>query len=157
MDWALSPEPVIRFGIFLGVFAAMAFWETRAPRRRRRLPRGTRWAANLALVSLDTALLRLLFPGAAVGAAALAARQTWGLLPLLDLPLWVQGALGVLALDLAVYLQHLVFHAAPSLWSSRSSRRRSDSSHLNGRRRLRPSPARPALPSPTARPSRAAR
>ena len=65
----LTAEPTIRLAAFLGVLAAMALWEIAAPRRRRDIPRVIRWTNNLALVALDTAILRLSFPILAVGLA----------------------------------------------------------------------------------------
>jgi sterol desaturase/sphingolipid hydroxylase (fatty acid hydroxylase superfamily) len=65
---------------------------------------------------VDTVLLRLAFPLLAVGLAALAARQGWGLLNRGTLPAWLAFGLAVLALDLTIYLQHVMFHAVPALW-----------------------------------------
>jgi len=113
---ALTSEIGLRLTVFSAVFTAMALWELFAPRRALRLPKRARWTANLGLVALDTVVLRTLFPAAAVGAAAMAAERGWGLLALLGLPGWAAVPLSVVALDLAVYLQHLVFHAAPTLW-----------------------------------------
>lgn len=112
----LTAEVALRLGAFAAVFAGMGVWERLAPRRGLRAPRRSRWTANLGLVALNTLVLRLLFPAAAVGAAALAADRGWGLLTLVALPAGVAAALSVVALDLAVYLQHVVFHAIPTLW-----------------------------------------
>ena len=79
-QWALAHEPAVRLGAFFGVFALMALWEAVAPRRARLLPRRVRWLHNLALVVLNSLILRLLFPLAAVGFALLAAGRGWGLL-----------------------------------------------------------------------------
>jgi sterol desaturase/sphingolipid hydroxylase (fatty acid hydroxylase superfamily) len=38
------------------------------------------------------------------------------LFPALDLPRWASVLLAVMALDLANYLQHVLFHAVPALW-----------------------------------------
>jgi sterol desaturase/sphingolipid hydroxylase (fatty acid hydroxylase superfamily) len=116
MTGVLTSEPVLRLAAFAAVFAAMALWEAVAPCRSLRLPKRPRWIANLSLVGLNTVILRLLFPAAAVGVAAVAAERGWGALALLDLPLWASVPLAVLVLDLAVYLQHVVFHATPTLW-----------------------------------------
>ena len=70
-DWALAHEPAVRLGAFFGVFGLMALWEALAPRRTRSLPRRVRWLHNLALVVLNSLILRLLFPLAAVGFALL--------------------------------------------------------------------------------------
>ncbi|HSO07152.1 MAG TPA: sterol desaturase family protein [Pelomicrobium sp.] len=109
-------EALVRLAAFAGVFAAMALAETLWSRRARQLARPKRWLPNLALVAVDAAVVRLLFPAAAVGFAALAAREGWGLLNAWTLPPWAAFALGFLALDLAVYLQHVMFHAVPALW-----------------------------------------
>lgn len=109
-------EAAIRLGAFLGIFALMALWEWRAPRRPLSVSRALRWSGNLGLVALNTLLLRLLFPAAAVGLAATAADQGWGLLNQLAPPSWVAVPLAVLALDLVIWVQHVLFHAVPALW-----------------------------------------
>jgi len=115
-DMLLHYEPALRLGAFLGIFALMALWERLAPRRPLTQPWTTRWLNNLLLVSLNTAVLRLLFPAAAVGMAAVATERHWGLLQQLDWPGWLATLLGVVALDAAIYLQHVLFHAVPVLW-----------------------------------------
>lgn len=112
----LANEPLIRMGFFLGVLLVMATWEFAAPRRRRGIPRLLRWSNNLGVVALDTLLVRLLFPVVAVGLALLAEDRGWGLFNLLQVPGWLAFILSLLALDLAIYLQHVMFHAVPGLW-----------------------------------------
>jgi sterol desaturase/sphingolipid hydroxylase (fatty acid hydroxylase superfamily) len=116
MSGALATEQVLSLGSFFAVLAAMALWETLAPRRVLCMPKGKRWAANLGLAALNTMLLRLLFPAAAGGAAALAVDRGWGVLSLLHLPAWAAVPLSIVVLDLAIYLQHVLFHASPTLW-----------------------------------------
>jgi sterol desaturase/sphingolipid hydroxylase (fatty acid hydroxylase superfamily) len=112
----LSHEPAVRLAFFLGVLLAMAGWEVWAPRRRQLLSRWVRWPSNLGIAVLNTLLLRLAFPAAAVGLAALAADRGWGLLNNIPLPDAARLVLALLALDLAIYLQHVMFHAVPVLW-----------------------------------------
>ncbi len=112
----LSNEPLIRLGAFLGVFALMAAWELLAPRRRLSLSRWQRWPSNIALSALNTALVRVLFPTAAVALALVGEQRGWGLLNAIQLPPWLALAIAVLALDLVIYLQHVLFHAVPALW-----------------------------------------
>jgi sterol desaturase/sphingolipid hydroxylase (fatty acid hydroxylase superfamily) len=107
---------MIRLFAFAGIFAVMAAWEVLAPRREQRLARGTRWPSNIGVVVLDTVLVRLVFPTTAVGLALLAEARGWGLLHALELPIWASVPLAVVALDLAIYLQHVLFHAVPVLW-----------------------------------------
>jgi sterol desaturase/sphingolipid hydroxylase (fatty acid hydroxylase superfamily) len=55
-------------------------------------------------------------PTAAVGVALEAESGHWGLLGLTGWPAWVKILLGIVTLDLAIYLQHVLFHAVPALW-----------------------------------------
>ncbi|WP_338115317.1 sterol desaturase family protein [Thiocystis minor] len=109
-------EPTLRLAAFLGIFAAMALWELRAPRRALSVSKLRRWSANLGLVVLNTLLLRLAFPVAAVGLAATATSHGWGLLNQIALPAGVELVLALVALDLAIWAQHVFFHAVPALW-----------------------------------------
>ena len=112
----LDHEPTIRLGFFLGVLAAMAVWELAAPRRRLVASRPLRWLSNLAVVILGTGLLRLIFPILAVGLASLAELRGWGLFNAIEVPSWLAFVASLLVLDLAIYLQHVAFHAVPILW-----------------------------------------
>ena len=71
----LAGEPAIRLGVFLGVFTVMALWESVAPRQERSRGRRLRWPGNLGIVVVDTVVLRVLFPTAAVGMALLAEQR----------------------------------------------------------------------------------
>ncbi|MGE3147341.1 MAG: sterol desaturase family protein [Pseudorhodoplanes sp.] len=112
----LTYEPAIRLGAFAGILAAMALWELLAPRRRQTIGRLKRWPGNLGIVVLNTIFVRFLFPTAAVGAALFAETHGWGLLHALEAPGWVAVIASVILLDLAIYLQHVLFHAVPVLW-----------------------------------------
>ena len=109
-------EPLVRFLAFASVFGLLALWELLAPRRPRTYARGARWPSNLGVVALDTLLVRLIFPAAAVGVALMGEARGWGLLPIAGVSPWVAVPLAVLALDLAIYFQHVLFHAVPALW-----------------------------------------
>jgi sterol desaturase/sphingolipid hydroxylase (fatty acid hydroxylase superfamily) len=115
-DSLLAYESMIRLGIFAGVLALIAGWELAAPRRPQAIGRGLRWPNNLGIVVLDTLLLRLVFPTAAVGFALFAEAQGWGLFNAIAVPPWLAVIASVLILDLAIYLQHVLFHAVPALW-----------------------------------------
>ena len=115
-DALLANEPLVRLFIFAGIFATMAAWEIFAPRREQKLTRGRRWPSNIGVVVLDTVLVRLVFPTTAVGLALLTEARGWGLFHALELPIWATLPLAVMALDLVIYLQHVLFHAVPMLW-----------------------------------------
>jgi sterol desaturase/sphingolipid hydroxylase (fatty acid hydroxylase superfamily) len=112
----LNHEKTIRLGFFLGVFVLITLWEFISPKRPLSVSKGSRWLNNLGIVFLNTMLLRLLFPAAAVGMAALAARQGWGLQNYFQLPIVLATLLSVIALDFIIYLQHVLVHAVPALW-----------------------------------------
>ncbi len=109
-------EVTIRLAFFFGIFALMAIWEVRAPRRTRTLTRLQRWTSNLGLVVLNTVVLRILFPAAAVGMAVFTSAQCWGFLNAIDLPGWLAMLLAVVALDFVIWVQHVLVHAVPALW-----------------------------------------
>jgi sterol desaturase/sphingolipid hydroxylase (fatty acid hydroxylase superfamily) len=111
-----SLEIAIRLTAFAAVFGAMALWEIRAPRRGLQSGRIARWPSNLGVLVVDTLLVRILVPSAAVGAALFAAGRGYGLINLAGFRLSIASLLGFLALDLAIYLQHVVFHKVPLLW-----------------------------------------
>lgn len=115
-QWLLNHEMLARLGFFVGVFTLVAIWEWLAPKRMLLLPKVSRWANNLALVVLNTILLRLIFPMAAVGLAALSVQQDWGILNSFQVPPILAVVLAVVALDFVIYLQHVMMHAVPILW-----------------------------------------
>jgi sterol desaturase/sphingolipid hydroxylase (fatty acid hydroxylase superfamily) len=115
-EFVLLHESLIRFAAFCAIFAAMAAWELLAPRRILALTRSRRWLSNLGVMVLDTLLVRLILPAAIVGGAVFAGIQGWGLLNYLNTPAWFGILVAVVMLDLAIYLQHVLFHAVPALW-----------------------------------------
>lgn len=115
-DFVLQHEPAIRLGFFFGILTIMAGWEVLAPRRVLTISKPGRWTNNLGIVFLNSFVLRVLFPAGAVGVALFAGKQGWGLLNYFEVPYVVAVALSVVALDFAIYLQHVMFHAVPALW-----------------------------------------
>jgi len=111
-----NTELVVRVGAAVCIFAAMALWEVLSPKRALSIGRVRRWPGNLGILVLDALLVRLLIPGAAVGMAVVAAQRGWGLLNITPWPGWLEALIGFLALDLAIYAQHVAFHKVPLLW-----------------------------------------
>jgi sterol desaturase/sphingolipid hydroxylase (fatty acid hydroxylase superfamily) len=114
--WILGHEIPIRLSFFFGIFAIVAASEQLAPRRIPTVSRAIRWSNNLGLVFLNSLVLRLLFPVAAAGVAAVAHQRGWGLLNNYEVAFSVATVLSVIAMDCALYLQHVMFHAIPVLW-----------------------------------------
>lgn len=109
-------EIAIRLGGATMVFAVMSMWEWHTPRRHLTVGRRPRWPGNLGILAIDIVAVRLLVPTAAVGVALIAAEKGWGLFAMLGLPAWAAVMIGVIALDLVIYVQHVVFHHVPVLW-----------------------------------------
>ena len=115
-DFVLQQESMVRLGMFSLVFAVMLVWELLTPRRELTQSKKQRWTSNLALFVLNSIVLRLLFPAAAVGLALTTADMGWGIFNLWDFPIWFEIVAAVLILDLAIYLQHVLMHRIPWLW-----------------------------------------
>ncbi len=115
-QFVLAHEPVIRLSFFIGVFALVGICEVVAPQRVLTVSKSLRWASNLGLVVLNTVLLRLLFPIAAVGVAAFCAANGWGVLHHFQVPFWLAAPLALLAMDFVIWLQHVMVHAVPVMW-----------------------------------------
>ncbi|MBE0558757.1 MAG: sterol desaturase family protein, partial [Proteobacteria bacterium] len=65
---------------------------------------------------IDAGVARFLAPILPVGLALLAASRGWGVLNQLSVPYWASVLIGVLLLDLVIYLQHVMFHTLPLFW-----------------------------------------
>jgi len=113
---AIAYEPLIRLGAFFFIFPAMALWETLRPRRQQAFARRARWLHNLGLSLLNSVVLRIVAPGGVIAVAVAGEVHGWGLLNALALPAWVAIPVSVVLLDLAIYFQHVMFHAVPTLW-----------------------------------------
>jgi|UniRef100_A0A6H1ZHL6 sterol desaturase/sphingolipid hydroxylase (fatty acid hydroxylase superfamily) len=116
----LESEATIRLVAFLAIFGSMAAFELWSPRLERPEMRGAlksrRWLTNLSIVILSSALLRIVFPAAAVGAALWAEANGYGLMRLAGLNGVIAGIIAFVVLDFAVWFEHLVSHKIPLLW-----------------------------------------
>jgi len=115
-EWILGNEVPIRLSFFFGIFAVMAVWELLSPRRTLITSKSLRWSNNLGLVFLNSIVLRLLFPAAAVGVALFAREQGWGLFNYTHTPFILAVITSVIIMDAVIYLQHVMVHAVPLLW-----------------------------------------
>ena len=115
-SYVMQHEKAIRMAFFFGILAVMALWEVLAPRRALTVSKAVRWVNNLGLVFFNSFLLRLLFPAAAVGMAAFAAEQGWGVFNYIAAPAWAAVLASVVIMDFVIYLQHVMVHAVPALW-----------------------------------------
>ena len=115
-DFVMQHEKTIRMSFFFGMLAVMGLWEILAPRRALTVSKTVRWVNNLGLVFLNSFILRLLFPAAAVGVAVVCAERGWGVFNVYDAPYAVAVLVSIIAMDMVIYLQHVMVHAVPLLW-----------------------------------------
>lgn len=110
------PEAEIRLVIFVGLFATMALLEFLAPRRETKPVKAQRWFTNLAIVIIDSVLVRLVFKTAAVGGALWAEAEGIGLFNMIGVPYWLAFIAAFIVLDFAVWLSHVASHKIPIFW-----------------------------------------
>jgi sterol desaturase/sphingolipid hydroxylase (fatty acid hydroxylase superfamily) len=114
---AFDAEGWLRLVIFATAFLVLALGELNAPRHRWPAVRKARWATNLGLIILGGILIRVLSPLSGVAAGAVAEDRAWGILGIWGIagtPVGVIAA--VVALDLAIYGQHVAMHRVGFLW-----------------------------------------
>ena len=110
----MANESFIRLAAFFGIFTAVAIWESFSPRRQLTTSKTLRWISNISITLIGTAIVRGVFP---VLAATFAANETnLGILNQISLPYALKVFIGVLAFDLIIYFQHVIFHIIPVLW-----------------------------------------
>ena len=106
----------IRVGAAAAVFTAMALWEWLAPRRQLAVGRRPRWPGNLG--SGRSMPLRCGCSGRSPWSAprSLRRREAGDCFHRSACRLGRRSSVGVVALDLTIYMQHVVFHHVPWLW-----------------------------------------
>ena len=115
-DWLLGHQATLQSGLLIAAIVGMLVWETWVPRRAFAVPLALRWFNQVSLTALGAIFVRFGAPIAAVALATLVQVEGWGLLNLVAVPSWVSIVLGLLAIDLGMYVQHRLFHAIPLLW-----------------------------------------
>ncbi len=112
----MNNEIVIRIACFLGIFALIAIWELITPRRVLTTSKTKRWFGNLGIVGLNSLAAQLVMPIMPVAMALVVQKNGWGLLNTLNISFPLTVIAGVIILDVAIYIQHVMFHALPILW-----------------------------------------
>lgn len=120
MEWLSNNvsqnEGTIRLAVFITLFSIMALSEYFRPRRPLTASKGSRWFTNWTIVVLDSLVVRLIFPAAAVGAALWANSNGYGLFNMIGISEGLAALLAFLVLDFAIWLSHLLSHKVPVFW-----------------------------------------
>ena len=113
-------DGAIRLAVFLSVFLVMALIELGWPKRPLHASKRRRWLTNVGISVTGSIVMRLMamlaVPIAAVAAALYAEQHQIGLLNHVAWPAWIKIVLALLALDLAIWVQHLASHKIPLFW-----------------------------------------
>jgi sterol desaturase/sphingolipid hydroxylase (fatty acid hydroxylase superfamily) len=109
-------EATIRLAFFFGILLLVGLIEILVPRRPLTTSKASRWFGNLGVVFISSALVRVVFPITAVQLAFWVDQKGWGMFHAFDLPYGLVVILSIILLDFVVYLQHVMFHAIPTLW-----------------------------------------
>ena len=109
-------EATLPFYVLLLSAALAALWEAWAPRDASAVPLRARWLNNGAVWVVDTLLARWMFPALGVAFALIVERRGWGLLHAAAVPAPIAIGAAILALDLARYAEHWLYHRVPVLW-----------------------------------------
>lgn len=115
-DFIINNEGQLRLGVFATAFLLMALLETLMPKRIRSFKRSRRWFSNLSILFVGAMAGRFLLPMLPVGAAFYAEETNAGLFNQFELQGWLFIVLGILILDLMIYVQHIIVHKVPVLW-----------------------------------------
>ncbi len=125
--FATISEPVLRLSAFAGVFVVMALLELAIPKRKLSAPKGRRWFTNLAIVGVDSLIVRgmalapqllgsVIVPLAAVATAIWAENRGIGLFNWLALPAWIEIVAAIVLFDFAIWMQHVASHKVSLFW-----------------------------------------
>ena len=112
----MQDSSLIRLSFFIGFFCLFALWEYLYPRKKLSQNKLIRWLSNLGLIFTNSFLLAVIMPILAFQADLIADKESWGLFNLIEIPNWMAIVVCVVLFDMAIYLQHLLFHRLPILW-----------------------------------------
>ncbi len=112
----MEHEPYIRLSIFAGLLAFFALLEIWLPNRKVNLKKSMRWGRNLGMSILGAVMIKILLPVTLIQVALYAETMQIGLLHILPIPSFLSILIAMIVLDLAIYVQHILFHHIPFLW-----------------------------------------
>ncbi len=115
LDNFLHFETEFRLVLFASSFLIIFLWELLATKRPSEFS-VNRTLTNLFLMIINSLALRLLMPILAIELELQLEAQGLGILPQIPLPEIAIFLISLIILDLAIYIQHVIFHKVPFLW-----------------------------------------
>jgi len=112
----ISNEVEIRLGFFFCLLMILALLELYVPRRSLNYDKKTRWIRNLSLVVINNFSTRIIIAFTATSVALYAEKQAIGLFNQVNISDYAKIIISLILLDLAIYIQHLLFHHIPIFW-----------------------------------------
>jgi len=120
-----SPYPLLLTALLIGFACLLLFAEWLIPKRTPRVGKAIRWRTHLGFVLVNMPLERGV--QALVFIAAYGSITGWtdgniltapdfGIFSVFEWPFWLEAVLAIFALDLAVWVQHVLTHRVPILW-----------------------------------------
>ncbi len=106
----------VRPAVFVGLLVSFALLEYFLPRRKLRPVKGKRWFTNIAIIIIDSVVIKVLFKTAAIGVAYWAIANGYGLFNMIDVPYWVAFGISFVVLDFAIWISHVASHKVPMFW-----------------------------------------
>ncbi|SJL83132.1 sterol desaturase family protein [Vibrio palustris] len=106
----------LQWGFFLLVFLILAIWESNRPRRTLSQVKRLRWLNHFSLCGINITLSHYVIPFFAISSALWAQNHDFGILVTLDVNHYIAIFVTILALDLALYIFHVLMHRLPALW-----------------------------------------
>jgi sterol desaturase/sphingolipid hydroxylase (fatty acid hydroxylase superfamily) len=114
MDWIRLEGPVY-WALVVGMFLAVAMWESSVPRRKLSLKAESRWSRHAVLMALTIAVMVLVLRLSPVALAAIRANRG-GLIGQEWIPYPIQFAATILLLDWLQFGVHWTLHHVGVLW-----------------------------------------
>jgi sterol desaturase/sphingolipid hydroxylase (fatty acid hydroxylase superfamily) len=108
-SWITAP-------LVIGVAGLLFLLELRRPLRKSVEPKIEHDTRNLAVAAIGAAALQLAERPLVSRLATIVEERRWGLLKIVNLPVWAEVTIAVVLMDYTLYIWHVLTHRMPFLW-----------------------------------------
>lgn len=109
-------EVYIRLISFFSILILVSFFEYMSPCRKLNYSKMKRWLSNIGIVVVNNIVIKLFFTLSLVEVSGIIQKKSWGLLNYMDVHWAVNVLFIIIAFDLIIYFQHILFHKISILW-----------------------------------------